>query len=274
MNFKNLILVLLAAGYLKYGSIRAENNKSDATVEKRDLGVIVHCTDCSQTITHHTGNPTIVHNIFFNPSKKFAPENYLSIKNETAIKDVTDNSLINDINREFNVLKKSNSLEKKINAVKFYSSLVEKASKSYNVPENLIYAVIYIESSGDSKAISPKGASGLMGLMPKTANELGVKNVLNPEENINGGTAYLSKQLNSYNGNIVLALIAYNAGPDDADSVVKKYNYDFRWETVKWDLVKETREYVPKVLASRALFDDEKKSEDLEAKTEKVAGSK
>ena len=95
--------------------------------------------------------------------------------------------------------------------------IVAGASEEFGPPEPLIYAVIQVESTGDSTAVSPKGAKGLMQLMPATAQELGVDDIYDPRENIYGGTRYLQKMISRFDGDLRLALAAYNAGPSRVD---------------------------------------------------------
>ena len=94
-----------------------------------------------------------------------------------------------------------------------YDHIISNSSYKYNIEPAIIKAVISAESNWDPRAISHKGAIGLMQLMPTTAEDMQVSNPFDPEENIEGGTRYLRHLLNRFNGDLDLALAAYNAGP-------------------------------------------------------------
>lgn len=94
-----------------------------------------------------------------------------------------------------------------------FDEAIEEHAAAQGVPPDLVRAVIQVESAFNPKALSHKGAMGLMQLMPATARELGVENPFLPEENIRGGVTYLKQLLDRYDRNVELALAAYNAGP-------------------------------------------------------------
>lgn len=97
------------------------------------------------------------------------------------------------------------------------TSLIQTAAANNGLDPALLSAVIQQESGGDPNAVSSAGAQGLMQLMPATAADLGVSNPFDPQQNVNGGAAYLRQLLDRYNGDTSLALAAYNAGPRRVD---------------------------------------------------------
>ena len=102
--------------------------------------------------------------------------------------------------------------------IKEYEGIITQATRRFKVDPSLVKAVIKAESDFNRRAVSHKGAQGLMQLMPQTADAMDVADPLNPEENIFGGTRYLSLLLERFKNDRILALAAYNAGPEAVDT--------------------------------------------------------
>jgi soluble lytic murein transglycosylase-like protein len=120
---------------------------------------------------------------------------------------------------------------------KEFSDMIVKVAQEHRMDPALIHAVVAVESAYNPAAVSRAGAIGLMQLMPDTAKRYGVKNILDPVQNVTGGTRYLRDLLGMFNNNLRLAIAAYNAG----EGAVIKYRR-------KIPPYAETRAYVPKVL--------------------------
>lgn len=160
-------------------------------------------------------------------------------KSDTGTIKLTDDP-INDSYRL--ILKSKIPEDYEMPSVDQLKGFVTAASDKYDIPKTLIYAVVKIESNGEKSAESHDGAIGLMQLMPGTAEDLGVDDPYKPRQNILGGTKYLKKMLNRFDGDLTRALAAYNSGPGNV---------------VKYDGIppfEETEQFVKKVQAAFEQF--------------------
>ena len=123
-----------------------------------------------------------------------------------------------------------------------YDEIIQVASHTFGLSFPLLKAMIRVESNFDSKAISKKGALGLMQIMPKNLKSLSIRDPHDPKENIMGGARYFKSLIERFDGKLPLALAAYNAGPTTVD----KYR--------KIPPIKETQEYVKKVMKFYYLY--------------------
>lgn len=115
--------------------------------------------------------------------------------------------------------------------------LLSRAGAQHDIDVELLASIVHTESGGNAHAVSHSGAQGLMQLMPSTAHQLGVKDSFQPDQNIDGATAYLDALLTRYHDNLALALAAYNAGPAAVDRFHGIPPY------------RETRTYVARVMS-------------------------
>ena len=123
-----------------------------------------------------------------------------------------------------------------------YDHLIAEASRRYGVKEPLLKALIKAESNFDPRAVSKKGAKGLMQLMPENIQDYRVNDPFDPRENIMGGTRFFKRMINRYSGKLSLALAAYNAGPEKVDQYRRVPPF------------KETEDFVKRVLTYYRVF--------------------
>ena len=159
----------------------------------------------------------------------------------------SDNSLNNIIDslETLNSTQNTNRVEscnKDENVNTRIDNAISTSSKKYGVDENLIRAIIKVESNFNPNCVSKAGAKGLMQLMPENCRDLGVADPFDIEQNIDGGTRHIKEYLDKYNGDVEMALMAYNGGPTRmARRGVKSIDDIYK-------MPKETQNYVPKVM--------------------------
>ncbi len=139
-------------------------------------------------------------------------------------------------------IKEKSQKDKSGFSTKKYDDIIKKAHKKYGVEFSLIKAVIKVESGFNPKAVSKRGAKGLMQIMPDNFKILSVKDPFNPSQNIMGGTLYLQRLLRRYKNKLPLVLAAYNAGPTAVDKHKRIPPY------------RETQDYVRKVMKTYSQY--------------------
>ena len=125
------------------------------------------------------------------------------------------NAMTSEISTTSNISAKIDSIPPSVigrKAEHLYHKFIVQTAIQYQIDPALIKAIIMAESGYNPNAVSKKGAKGLMQLMPRTAEALGVEDIFNPRQNITGGVQYFKRLVNRFNGDVKLALAAYNAG--------------------------------------------------------------
>lgn len=211
--------------------------KTEKTDKKKSFAEVLKSSEAQQT------NKTGFGNIMTSPSAEVKSEIMNATKNGISSESIGKFGALTGIKNKFNALKASNlgmeipNVSSKAPKAQILS-MIDKVAKKHGVDEKLVRALVRQESGFNPNATSHCGAMGLMQLMPATAKGLGVTEPYNPVQNVEGGVKYLKSMLNKYNGNVILALAAYNAGPGAVD---------------KYDGVppyKETQNYVKSILAN------------------------
>ncbi|WP_195986955.1 lytic transglycosylase domain-containing protein [Clostridium sp. D53t1_180928_C8] len=151
------------------------------------------------------------------------------------INGVKSSGIINSNNYMISNINSLNVDERIKNSIQLYSN-------KYSVDPNLVKAIIKVESDFNPNLVSSAGAKGLMQLMPEICEELGIKDQFNIEQNIEGGVRHIKGYIDKYNGNIEMALIAYNGGP------TRMINRGVKSIEDIYKMPKETQSYVPKVM--------------------------
>ena len=199
------------------------------------------------TSTSDSSSTSSAFNIMFTSLLNAISQKNKTVKNESekvsleGIFNTYNNSILNAgniSNKKYVAADVSNlTVDERIeNAVQVYSN-------KYGVDSNLVKAIIKTESNFDPNVVSSAGAKGLMQLMPENCRDLGVEDPFNIEQNIEGGVKHIKEYIDRYNGDVEMALMAYNGGP------TRMMNRGVKSMADIYKMPKETQNYVPKVMS-------------------------
>lgn len=161
--------------------------------------------------------------------------------NTTNSSDSSESTDINNVNTIINTNKIETTAKDESTKIRI-DNAIKVSSQKYGIDENLIRAIIKVESNFNPNCVSKAGATGLMQLMPENCRDLNVSDPFNIEQNIDGGTRHIKEYLDKYNGDVEMALMAYNGGPTRMARRGVKSIADI------YKMPKETQNYVPKVM--------------------------
>lgn len=222
-------------------SYEISNLLSTSTLLGTNLDNSTKSCDCSNKNNDIFG--LVVEGLLLALSQKSRQHSALGNQNEFMV-DYLD-SIVNMRESQKNSSMTENIVEvtnKDVDTKTRIENAVVTASKKYGISENLIKAIIKVESNFNPNTVSSAGAKGLMQLMPENCRDLNVKNPFNIEENIDGGTRHIKEYLDLYKGDVKMALMAYNGGP----TRMRKRGVLTPDDIYK--MPKETQNYVPKVM--------------------------
>ena len=195
------------------------------------------------TSTSDSSSTSSAFNIMFTSLLNAISQKNKTVKNERCLSifNTYNNSILNAgniSNKNYVAADVSNlTVDERIeNAVQLYSN-------KYGVDSNLVKAIIKTESNFDPNVVSSAGAKGLMQLMPENCRDLGVEDPFNIEQNIEGGVKHIKEYIDRYNGDVEMALMAYNGGP------TRMMNRGVKSMADIYKMPKETQNYVPKVMS-------------------------
>jgi len=198
-------------------------------------------------------------------------QSYIDVPTDQIVEFQKDDSKYDELQKQIAILPSKSLGQKSLNqrsltqglTARDFSAVVSAASERHHLDSDFINSVIHAESGFNSRAVSQKGAQGLMQLMPQTASQLGIRDAFDATANVDGGTRYLRELLDQYHGNVAKALAAYNAGP----ARVAQYRGIPPYHETHAYVARIIRDYNRKKLAQI-------QAEKLAARTDKVSAKK
>ena len=218
------------------------NTQSISTQSLLSLGSLESC-NCNSSSSSSSSSSAGFDMILISLLKAVSKVNSITNTNNNNVvsSNTTNSSDINNMNNIINTNKIETTSKDESTKIRI-DNAINSSSKKYGIDENLIRAIIKVESNFNPNCVSKAGAKGLMQLMPENCRDLNVSDPFNIEQNIDGGTRHIKEYLDKYNGDVEMALMAYNGGPTRMARRGVKSIEDI------YKMPKETQNYVPKVM--------------------------